>query len=96
MTDRETGLLEQGRKLAAWRATQKGKGDRKLSQKDAAGRIRASQGAWAAWETGRKAPDSFYAAALEKLTRGKLQVRARDWAFQRQTKAEPADVAKAS
>lgn len=87
MTERETGLLEQGRRLAAWRAAQKGEGGKTLSQAAAAAKIGASQGAWAAWEKGRKAPDSYYAAALEDLTRGKHVVRAKGWAFRKFARA---------
>jgi transcriptional regulator with XRE-family HTH domain len=83
MSEREAGLKAQGRKLAAWRATQVGVDGKKLSQLAAAARLGASQGAWAAWELGRKAPDSFFGAAIETLTKGKLQVRARDWVFRR-------------
>jgi hypothetical protein len=96
MSDRKDGLRDQGRKLAAWRAAQVGADGKKLSQSAAAHRIGASQGAWAAWELGYKAPDSFFAGQLETLTRGKLQVRASGWAFRRTpAKVDPVE-AKAS
>lgn len=99
MTDREVGLQEQGRRLAEWRASQRGEGGRRLSQLAAAKRIGASQGAWAAWEKGRKAPDSFFAAAIETLTKGRLQVRAKGWVYRRgvaATSASSPDVAKSA
>jgi transcriptional regulator with XRE-family HTH domain len=97
MTDREEGLRAQGRKLAAWRASQVDKEGRRLSQVAAAQRLGASQGAWAAWELGRKSPDPFFAGAIEALTKGKLQVRARDWVFRRgPARADRVPEAKAS
>lgn len=83
MTDREQGLAEQGRRLREWRLAQAKKTGKHLTQLEAADRIGASQGAWAAWETGRKAPDSFFAGELERLTAGRHVVRAKGWAFRR-------------
>lgn len=97
MTDREEGLRVQGRRLAAWRASQAGADGKRLSQHAAARRLGASQGAWAAWELGRKSPDAYFAGQIELLTRGKFQVRARDWVFRRTpAKADVALEAKAS
>lgn len=79
MTDRETGLREHGRRLAAWRKAQLGDGGKPLSQLAAAKRIGATQGAWGAWEKGRSAPAAFFANALDDLTRG--AVSARGWAL---------------
>lgn len=79
MTDRETGLLEQGRRLAAWRSAQKDENGKILSQDAAAKRIGSSQSAWAGWEVGRNAPSSWFAKEIAKLTRGK--VRADGWVF---------------
>ena len=93
MTDRESGLREQGKRLAAWRKAQAGDGEKHLSQAIAAQRIGATQGAWGAWETGRKAPSAFFANAIDDLTRG--AVAARGWAFPRSCTTE-ARVAKAS
>ena len=83
MIDREEGLREQGKRLAAWRAAQTGANGKRLSQVEAARRIGASQGAWAAWEKGRKAPDAYFADLLETLTKGRAQVRAAGWRFRR-------------
>src|SRR5688572_3948478 len=83
MMDREQGLRLQGERLAAWRTSQIGPDGRRLSQAAAALRIRASQGAWAAWERGKKAPDPNLANAIEKLTKGKVVARA--WVFPRKS-----------
>ena len=97
MTDREEGLRLQGQRLAAWRAAQVGEDGKRLSQHAAARRVRASQGAWAAWELGRKSPDAFFAGEIERVTRGKLCVRAQGWVFRRSpVKAEALPEAKAS
>ena len=81
MSDREEGLKTQGRKLAEWRKAQPGEGDKHLTQLAAAKRIGATQGAWGAWEKGRKAPEMHFANAIDDLTRG--AVPARGWAFPR-------------
>lgn len=81
MTDREEGLRAQGRKLAEWRKRQPGDGDKPLTQQGAARRIGATQGAWGAWEKGRKEPGAHFANAIDDLTRG--AVPARGWAFPR-------------
>ncbi len=75
MSERIEGLALAGARLRRWRD------DEGISQAIAADRIRASQGAWAAWERGDKGPDLHFAFELEKLTRG--VVRAEDWAFAR-------------
>ena len=82
MSEREEGLAVAGARLRKWRD------DQGISQSSAADRIRASQGAWAAWERGDKGPDLHFAFELEKLTDG--AVRAEDWAFPRKgSKASP-------
>lgn len=75
MSERDDGLLAQGHALRAWR---EGKG---LTQTLAAAEVGASQGAWGAWETGRKAPDLHFASAIETLTES--AVKAVGWAFPR-------------
>lgn len=86
MTERQKGLEEHGKRLAAWRKEQPGEGDKPLTQSEAAKRIGATQGAWGAWEKGRKAPDAFFANAIDDLTRG--SVPARGWAFPRSQTVE--------
>ena len=83
MTDRENGLREQGRKLAAWRAAKIGEDGKRLTQVEAARMVGATQTSWSCWEKGRKAPDAFFAERLETLTKGKLQVSAKGWVFRR-------------
>ncbi len=83
MTEREEGLRAQGRRLSAWRASQAGEDGKRLSQSAAAKKLGASQGAWAAWELGKKSPDAFFAAEIETLTTGNLQVLASEWVFRR-------------
>jgi hypothetical protein len=79
---RDSVLAACGASLRAWRESQ----EPELSQTAAAERIGASQGAWAAWEGGRKAPDTYYGPKLEELTKG--HVTAAAWAFPRKgTKA---------
>ena len=73
----EDVLTRQAGKLVAWRKGQ----EPKLSQEAAAKKIGATQSAWAAWERAAKAPDSYYAGKIEKLTRGR--VRASGWAYPR-------------
>lgn len=77
MSERNEGLAAAGAKLRSWRA------DQGLSQVAAAERIKASQGAWAAWERGEKGPDLHFAFELEKLTGGAVVAEA--WAFPRKT-----------
>lgn len=79
MHDRDEGLRAQGRRLAAWRTSQLVDGKKPLSQEAAAERIQASQGAWAAWEAGKKAPAGFFGVEIERLTDG--AVKAADWLF---------------
>lgn len=84
MNERSDGLALAGARLRKWRD------DEGISQAAAAEKIRASQGAWAAWERGDKGPDLHFAFELEKLTGG--EVRAEDWAFPRKgSKAAAAD-----
>lgn len=78
MSERDEGLAAAGSRLKQWRLAQPG-----LSQSAAAERIKASQGAWAAWERGEKGPDLHFAFELEKLTGGAVQAEA--WAFPRKT-----------
>jgi DNA-binding XRE family transcriptional regulator len=96
MMDRDQGLKVQGEKLAAWRVSQIGKDGKRLSQAAAAKRVNASQGAWAAWERGKKAPDPNLANAIERLTKGKIPARA--WVFPRKSSlvARQAEIARAS
>lgn len=94
MVDRDEGLRAQGRKLAAWRKSQAGANNKPLSQTEAARRIGATQGAWGAWETGRKAPDAVFANAIDDLTRG--VVPARGWAFPRRRTVEARQAAEAA
>ncbi len=86
----------QGAALRAWRDEQVPR----LSQRGAAERLRdfntdrrkATQAAWVAWEKGWKAPDLFFAFALERMTNGRVS--AQGWAMPRQMpehdKATPA------
>lgn len=75
---------KQGQALCAWRKEQG------LSQKVAGERLAkhndeertATQTTWAAWERGEKSPDLFFAFALERMTRGRIQ--AQGWAVARQ------------
>lgn len=59
------------RKLAAWRKRQG------LSQDAAGRRFGVSQGTWANWELGERAPDRTNAPELETFTGG--EIRACDW-----------------
>lgn len=77
MDDRGAALAVTGERLRAWR---EGQG---LTQTEAAKRIHATQSAWTAWESGRKAPDLHFAHQLETLTRRKI--RTEEWAVPRST-----------
>lgn len=82
MSERDECLAAAGARLRRWRT------DNGLSQAAAGERIKASQGAWAAWERGDKGPDLHYAFELERLTGG--DVLAEAWAFPRRgSKASP-------
>jgi transcriptional regulator with XRE-family HTH domain len=71
MGRRRSDVLEAcGLELRAWREAQ----DPELSQTAAAAMIGATQGAWGAWENGRKAPDGYYSQRLEELTKGRVTV----------------------
>lgn len=74
---REDTLGRCGAELKAWRETQ----TPKLTQTMAAEALGASQGSWAAWERGHKAPDAYFAGKLEALTGG--TVKASSWAYPR-------------
>lgn len=75
--DRSDTLTAAGAKLRKWRE------ESGVSQAAAAKEIGASQGAWAAWELGMKAPGVGFAFAIEEMCRasGKGEpVMASDWA----------------
>lgn len=75
MGERHEWLAAAGARLRKWRE------DAGLSQMAAAKLIGASQGGWAAWESGAKAPDLHFAFELERLT--EESIRASEWAFPR-------------
>ena len=81
--DRKRVLEIQGAALRAWREAKLGPDGGKLSQEDAAAMISVSQGAWTGWERGTRAPDAHCAGLIERLTRGRMQVLAKGWAFPR-------------
>lgn len=66
-------MTRTGEALKRWRT------ERDLSQEDAARQLSppATQGAWAAWETGRKPPSLTNAVGIERLTGG--LIRSEDW-----------------
>lgn len=82
----------QGAALRAWREEQ----TPRLSQYAAARRLaefneehrQTTQGAWNAWEHGKKSPDLFFAFAIERMTMGRIS--AQGWAVARQPKTEKA------
>jgi hypothetical protein len=53
--------------------------------------VGATQGAWASWERGSRAPDAFFANAIDDLSRG--IVPARGWAFPRSRTVEAQSIA---
>lgn len=75
---------KQGQALCVWRKehglSQKVAGERLADHNDEA--RTATQTTWAAWERGEKAPDLFFAFALERMTRGRIP--AQGWAVARQ------------
>lgn len=75
----------QGAMLRAWREehdpplSQRAAAER-LAQHNDAGRA-ATQAAWASWESGKKAPDLFFAFAIDRMTHGRIS--AQGWAVAR-------------
>jgi transcriptional regulator with XRE-family HTH domain len=58
--------------LKRWRKAEQ------LSQKAAGSRVGVGQNTWSDWEAGRKAPRVTHAVRIEKVTEGKVPVRAWD------------------
>lgn len=95
----EDSLRTQGARLQAWRQRQKDPEGATVSQEIAAKMLArftedgqpASQSAWASWELGQRAPDIYFAFALQRMTKGEIQV---EWWGRRRHKADKADRAK--